>query len=55
MVLINGFGRASQGFGLDPPTRSGQAWGSLHEKFENVMMSHDFQINECGKCVFVKD
>ena len=26
-----------------------------HEKFDNVMMSHDFKINECDKCVYVKD
>ena len=26
-----------------------------HEKFDNVMMSHDFNINECDKCVYVKD
>ena len=30
MNLINGFGRASPGFGLDPLTWSGQARGSLH-------------------------
>ena len=26
-----------------------------HEKFDNVMMSHGFKINECDKCVYVKD
>ena len=26
-----------------------------NEKFDNVMMSHDFKINECEKCVYVKD
>ena len=26
-----------------------------HEKFDNVIMSHDFKINECDKCVYVKD
>ena len=26
-----------------------------HEKFDNVMMSHDFKINGCDKCVYVKD
>ena len=26
-----------------------------HEKFYNVMMSHGFKINECDKCVYVKD
>ena len=26
-----------------------------HEKFDNVMMSLDFKINECDKCVYVKD
>ena len=30
MDLINGFDRASLGFDLDPPIRSGQARGSLH-------------------------
>ena len=30
MDLINGFGRASPGFGSDPPTGLGQARGSLH-------------------------
>ena len=26
-----------------------------HEKFDNVMMSQGFKINECGKFVYVKD
>ena len=26
-----------------------------HEKFDNVMMSHGFKINECDKCVYIKD
>ena len=26
-----------------------------HEKFDKVMMSNDFTINECDKCVYVKD
>ena len=26
-----------------------------HEKFDNVMMSQGFKINECDKCVYVKD
>ena len=26
-----------------------------HEKFDNIMMSHGFEINECDKCVYVKD
>ena len=26
-----------------------------HEKFDNVIMSHDFKISECDKCVYVKD
>ena len=30
MGLINGFGRASLGFGLDPLTGSGRAQGLLH-------------------------
>ena len=30
MDLINGFGRASLGFGSNPPTGSGRAQGSLH-------------------------
>ena len=32
-----------------------QAPKQWHEKFDNVMMSHDFKINECDKCVNVKD
>ena len=32
-----------------------QAPKQWHEKFDNVMMSHDFKINECDKCVYVKD
>ena len=26
-----------------------------HDKFDNVMMSHNFKINECDKCVYVND
>ena len=26
-----------------------------YEKFYNVTMSHGFKINECDKCVYVKD
>ena len=32
-----------------------QALKEWHEKFDNVMMSHDFKINEGDKCVNVKD
>ena len=32
MDLINGFNRTSLGFSLDPPTWSGQARGSLHDR-----------------------
>ena len=32
-----------------------QAPKQCHDKFDNVMMSLDFQINECDKYVFVKD
>ena len=28
-----------------------QAPKKWHEKFDNVMMSHGFKINECDKCV----
>ena len=31
-----------------------QAPKQWHEKFDNVMMSHGFKINECDKCVYVK-
>ena len=31
-----------------------QAPKQWHEKFDNVMMSHDFKINECDKCVCQK-
>ena len=37
MYLINGFGRASPGFSLDPPTGSGQAWGSLHPISDTIL------------------
>ena len=32
-----------------------QATKQWHEKFDNVMLSHGFKINECDKCVYVKD
>ncbi|KAL6318546.1 hypothetical protein AAG906_000624 [Vitis piasezkii] len=32
-----------------------QASKQWHEKFDNVMLSHGFKINECDKCVYVKD
>ena len=32
-----------------------QAPKQWYEKFDNVMMSHGFKINECDKCVYVKD
>ncbi|WJZ95257.1 hypothetical protein VitviT2T_014041 [Vitis vinifera] len=32
-----------------------QAPKQWHEKFGNVMLSHGFKINECDKCVYVKD
>ncbi|KAL6326053.1 hypothetical protein AAG906_000928 [Vitis piasezkii] len=32
-----------------------QAIKQWHEKIDNVMMSHGFKINECDKCVYVKD
>ena len=32
-----------------------QASKQWHEKFDSVMMSHGFKINECDKCVYVKD
>ena len=25
-----------------------------HEKFDKVMLSNDFKINECDKCVYIK-
>lgn len=31
-----------------------QAPKQWHEKFDNVMMSNGFRINECDKCVYVK-
>ncbi|KAK9041693.1 hypothetical protein V6N11_016783 [Hibiscus sabdariffa] len=31
-----------------------QAPKQWHEKFDNVMMTNDFKINECDKCVYVK-
>ena len=32
-----------------------QAPKQWHEKFDKVMMSHGIKINECDKCVYVKD
>ena len=32
-----------------------QASKQWYEKFDNVMMSQGFKINECDKCVYVKD
>ena len=32
-----------------------QAPKQWQEKFGNVMMSHDFKINECDKCVYIKN
>ena len=32
-----------------------QALKQWHEKFDNVMMSQGFKINQCDKCVYVKD
>ena len=32
-----------------------QALKQWQEKFDNVMMSQGFKINECNKCVYVKD
>ena len=31
-----------------------QASKQWHEKFDNVMMSNGFKINECDKCVYIK-
>jgi len=32
-----------------------QAPKQWHEKFDNVMLSNGFKINECDKCVYVKN
>jgi hypothetical protein len=32
-----------------------QAPKQWHEKFDNVMISNGFQINECDKCVYIKE
>ena len=32
-----------------------QAPKHWYEKFDNAMMSNGFRINECDKCVFIKD
>ena len=40
MDLINGFGRASPGFGSDLPIRPGRAWGSLQ--------GHGYEISFCN-------
>lgn len=36
-------------YGLKPAPKQ---W---HEKFDNVLMSNGFKINECDKCVYVKN
>lgn len=32
-----------------------QAPKQWHKKFDDIMMTNDFQINECDKCVYVKN
>ena len=32
-----------------------QAPKQWHQKFDSVMLANDFKINECDKCVYVKD
>ena len=32
-----------------------QASKQRHEKFDKVMMSNGFKINECDKCVYIKN
>ena len=32
-----------------------QAQKQWHQKFDSVMLADDFKINECDKCVYVKD
>ena len=32
-----------------------QAPNQWHEKFDHTMMSHGFKINECDKCVYIKN
>ena len=32
-----------------------QAPKQWHEKFDNAMMSNGFRINECNKCLYIKD
>ena len=32
-----------------------QAPKQWHEEFDNAMMSNEFRINECDKCVYIKD
>ena len=32
-----------------------QALKQWHQKFDSVMLANDFKINECDKCVYVKD
>lgn len=31
-----------------------QAPKQWHEKFDNLMLSNDFRINECDECIYVK-
>ena len=32
-----------------------QATKQWHEKFDQTMLSNGFKINECDKCVYIKD
>ena len=32
-----------------------QAPKQWHEKFDNTMITNGFRINECDKCVYIKD
>ena len=32
-----------------------QAPKQWHDKFDNIVMSQGFKVNECEKCVYVKD
>ena len=59
MEQLEGFSAPGQGKKVCKLVKSlyglKQALKQWHEKFDNVMMSHGFKINECDKCVYVKE
>ena len=46
------YAEQAEGFSAPGQEKKAVKW---YEKLDNVMMSHDFKINECDNCVYVKD